>query len=132
MAMSTHPELEEEFFLKVPPRNTRMSTDGNVNSHLFSQPKSGGMPQTPRTTYTAGNAPVEVSSLFSLKHPLEDVLPVALVSPDSTGETSMATDVFEKVLHTSTLLWTEDRDHYLSKKQYKQPVCVTYNTILKR
>lgn len=130
----SHPELDE-FFLKVPPRNTRVSA-GGVGSDNHNHDNPASTPQTPhhlatpRTAYTV--APVEVSSLFSLKHPLEDVLPVSLLSQDNSNDDSLVTDVFEKVLYSSNLKWTDDQDHYLSKQEYQQPICVTYNTILKR
>ena len=145
---------EDEFFLKVPPPNTRImvedtamdiqygvtQTEKNAeNGGVSGGDISGGIPlSTPRTQY---GGPTEVSSLFSLKHPLEDVLPVSyepLVDnnnsdqdPSSLG-VSLVTDVFERILYTSTLRWTDRADNYLEKKFYEQPVCVTYHTILKR
>lgn len=126
-----NPELEDEFFLKAPPRNTRISGIPLEHNNLFSQQPHGGAPlSTPRTAYTA--ASVEVSSLFSLKHPLEDVLPVSLWSPDNNGEGTLVTDVFEKILYSSTLRWADHQDHYSGKRENQHPICVTYNTILMR
>ena len=136
---------EDDFFLKVPPRNTRImvgddtmeNDDTQHQQHADDAGTSGGVPlSTPRTQY---GGPTEVSSLFSLKHPLEDVLPVAYSSNNNTNNehdpssgVSLVTDVFEKILYTSTLRWTDRADNYLEKQFYEQPVCVTYHTVLKR
>ena len=123
-------ELEDEFFLKVPPRNTRLAsvqTDHNdAGQNLFPHPQGGAPLATPRTAYTA--LPVEVASLFSLTHPLEDVLPVALSSQDNMRDGAIITDVFEKIIHSSTLRWVDQDDH----QEYHHPICITYNTMLKR
>lgn len=168
-------EEEDEFFLKVPPRNTRMDDGSNTDQHqhdsndptatLSSQQSphqhqhqssatsvGGGnhnhnsMLQTPRTQY---GGPSEVSSLFSLKHPLEDVLPVSYWSSPAANnnnnsndhnhdgggdqqQDALVTDVFEKILHTETLRWTDRAEGAMEKQFYEQPVCVTYHTVLKR
>lgn len=135
---------EDDFFLKVPPRNTRIMVGDDAMENDVTQQQqhaddagtSGGVPlSTPRTQY---GGPTEVSSLFSLKHPLEDVLPVAYSSNNNYDDhdpllgVSLVTDVFEKILYTSTLRWTDRADNYLEKQFYEQPVCVTYHTVLKR
>jgi len=135
---------DDEFFLNVPPRNTKMGattpTDATASAAMMTTGMPGQFPlSTPRGHY---GGPVEVSSLFSLKHPLEDVLPVAQnVRPDNDNSNSgeamdesplLVTDVFETILCTSTLKWTDPTDPVLEKKYYEQPICVTYNTILKR
>jgi hypothetical protein len=116
-------EEDEGFFLKVPPRNMRMGEDGTV----LSQSSACGQLPSPRN----GLPPAEVSSLFSLKHPLEDVLPISHWSHNEPMP-SLVTDVFERVLYSGTLLWTDHSDEYYNKKVYEQPICVTYHSMLKR
>jgi hypothetical protein len=129
-------EEEDGFFLKVPSRNTRMEgtgEDGATPAH----PSAGVPLASPRSIF----GPSEVASLFSLKHPLEDVLPVMMnASPSSHDHdphqpppsSSLVTDAFEKILYTGVLRWTDHADNYLDKKQHEQPICVTYHGIRKR
>ena len=125
-------EEEDGFFLKVPPQNTRMTEDGTTSR---SRPSAGMPLMSPRS---AAFGPTEVASLFSLKHPLEDVLPIMNSSP-LTGEddepqvtSSLVTDAFEKILYTGVLRWTDHADNYLEKKHHEQPICVTYHGLRKR
>ena len=127
----SHPEFEDDFFLKAPPRSTRVAgITPDRNNALFCHQHGGATMATPQTAYTA--APIEVSSLFSLKHPLDDVLPLALWSQNDSRHETLVTDVFEKIVYCSTLRWTDEHDHYSYKREYQQPICVTYNTMLKR
>lgn len=122
------PEFEDELFLKVPFRHARtngMQTEHNEDtvSHSYR-----GAP-SPRTAYTV--SPCEVPSLFSMSHPLADILPVALFSQDKPSQRNF-TDVFERIIYSSTIRWTEQHNHPPARKEYRQPICVTYNTIRKR
>jgi len=130
------PHTADEFILQAPPRHAR-TTEDNTSSNdcnnrqqqqTTGSPGQGTALATPRTSFVS---PTEVSSLFSLKHPLDDVLPLSYWSQDDSLST-LVTDAFEKILHTSNMCWTDNSDPYLVKQFYKQPICVTYNTILKR
>ena len=111
---------EDGFFLKPPPRPVRLGAGEMSNSGSI-----GG-----------GNAPVSsnnlVPSLFSLSHPLDDVLPICCISSDRDEPPRIATDVFEKVLFAGVVRWTEPGVAGSKRREYKQPICVTYHTQRKR
>lgn len=71
-----------------------------------------------------------VPSLFSLKHPLDELRPMTMHGGDSSD--TLFSDVNEIVLFTGTPGWTDHNDGPYEKKQYTQPICVTYHTQLKR
>jgi hypothetical protein len=71
-----------------------------------------------------------VPSLFSLRHPLDELRPMTMRGSDSSY--SLFSDVNEQVLFTGTPCWTDHNDGSYEKKEYSQPICVTYNGRLKR
>lgn len=116
-------EEDEDFFLKMPVPNARMDEGGTASLH----PSGTAQFSSPRSAL----APPDVSSLFSLRHPLEDVLPVMNFA-DGEAQSTLVTDVFEKILYTGVLRWTDHSDDYLEKTLYEQPICVSYHMIRKR
>jgi hypothetical protein len=121
---------DDGFVLKAPPRPVRLreSTGTSLSGLNVS------------TTVASNNS---VPSLFSLSHPLDDVLPMANISPDTGGSFQPAiggggggggvvTDVFEKVLFVGVLRWTDPNEAVIDRKEYTQPICVTYHTHKRR
>lgn len=94
-------EVEEEdgFVLKAPPRPVRTSLDTL---------------QVP-----------SIPSLFSLSHPMDDVLPITSVNV-------MISDVFEKVLFVGALSGVDATKPYAERTEFQQTICVTYHTQKKR
>lgn len=97
-----------------------------------------GPPMPVRTSMANSVAPqqVEVPSLFSLSHPLDDVLPISnmtnVASNDLAPRPGMITDVFEKVIFTGSLSDVDPRVDYLERKELRHSICVTYHTQKKR
>lgn len=101
------------FVLKAPPKPVRTSIDTlNISS----------------TSVQA------IPSLFSLSHPLDDVLPIYdMTHCHGTGSLpGVITDVFEKVLFVGTLSGVDPNDDYLNRKEFRYPICVTYHVQKKR
>jgi Anaphase-promoting complex subunit 1 len=100
--------------------------DSGFVLHTSSQTPSSNRhaPLLPTPPAACTNTATEVPSLFTLQHPLEDVLPVSLWSESSL----LVTDVFEKVLRLETLLWQGASGNTKSQ----QTIIVTYNTHRKR
>lgn len=119
---------DDGFVLKAPPRPVRLreSTGGNTFASLNVSTSLG-------TAGTGGVSSSTIPSLFSLSHPLDDILPVSTFS-EGDLLAAVATDVFEKILFVGVVRWVdEDEDlALLEKKQLSQPVCVTYHSQLKR
>lgn len=109
---------DDGFVLKAPPKPVRTSMDTlNVSSSMMSPPA--------------------IPSLFSLSHPLDDVLPISNMTnftPDIQQQiqASIMSDVFEKVLFVGTLTGVDPKDDYLDRKEFQYPICVTYHTLKKR
>eukprot|EP00934_Nitzschia_sp_Nitz4_P000741 Nitzschia sp. Nitz4//scaffold57_size113557//99271//106700//NITZ4_004008-RA/size113557-processed-gene-0.20-mRNA-1//1//CDS//3329554897//741//frame0 len=101
-------EDDEPFVLKPPPRPVRTSID---TLHVSTAPTTAQ----------------EIPSLFTLSHPLQDVLPVA-----SEGPQGMTTDVFEKILFVGEISWVNPKDAYMDRKEHVRQVCVTYHVHQKR
>ena len=82
--------------------------------------------------------PVGVPSLFSLSHPLDDVVPIShgvTTTNDPSlhpHDMTMMTDVFEKVLFSGSFTAVDPKVHYLDRKQSHFPICVTYHILKKR
>ena len=125
-------EEEDGFLLKAPPRPVRLSTGAssvggslnNVSTAAGAGPTSGGS---------------GVPSLFTLSHPLDDVLPVYTFPQQEEGDLNnhipggIVTDVFEKVLFVGVMRWIDTTEsNYLNRKEQEQPICVTYHTHRKR
>jgi hypothetical protein len=108
---------DDGFILKAPPRPVRFQGDMSGASSI------GGLPVP-----TSSSA---VPSLFSLAHPLDDVLPISLLADDNI-QPGTITDVFEKVLFVGMLRWTDPNEDILDRREYTQPICVTYHTQRKR
>lgn len=87
-----------------------------------------------------GWAPVEahstsVASLFSLQHPLEDVLPVCEVQPHGILDASTPhpiTDAFEQVLWVGTAKWAKQSASYTDRCYDEQVLAVTYHALTGR
>ena len=119
-------ELDEEyaggFVLQEPPKPVRL---GNV----LTSPSGMEMtiaPPSPQVSVKGGSIP----SLFSLKHPLDEILPVTRLEGDSSH--AFFADVREEILFVGTPRWTDREDGPYEKTEYSQPICVTYHTELKR
>jgi len=109
-----------------------------------------GPPQPVRTSIEPPPTPPVmevVPSLFSLSHPLDDVLPISYNSRMATATTTssspnlpppiqsnhtMISDVFEKVLFSGSLSWVDPKVGYLDRKECHIPICVTYHIQKKR
>lgn len=108
---------DDSFLLKPPPQPVRTSIDTIMST----------------TTTSASSA---VPSLFSLSHPLDDVLPLSnmptsLLSLSAGG--GVIADVFEKILHVGELTRTNAATaDYLDRRQFSHSICVTYHTQRKR
>ena len=109
-------EDDDGFVLKAPPRPLRLSGDFSSNSFGGSPIPSSSNP---------------VPSLFSLSHPLDDVLPVSLMMSGET-QAGIVTDVFEKIIFVGILRWTDPTEPIVDRKLYTQPICVTYHMQRKR
>ena len=105
------------FVLQAPPKPVRTTTPMN---HSMTTNVNHGVP-----------------SLFSLQHPLEDVLPVLWLNdnddnndnPTTTTTERMVTDVFETVLFCGSFEWEDETNDH---DQQQLPICVTYHQHLKR
>jgi hypothetical protein len=106
---------DDGFILKAPPRPVRLR-------------HSTG---TSLASLNVSTASSSVPSLFSLSHPLDDVLPISNL-PDGDLHQGTVTDVFEKVLFVGVLRWTDPSEAVIDRKEYSQPICVTYHTHRKR
>ena len=107
---------DDGFILKAPPRPARLR-ESTGNSTLGSANMS--------TTSSS------VPSLFSLSHPLDDVLPISNL-PDGHVHPGIITDVSEKIIFVGLLRWTDPADGVVDRKEYTKPICVTFHTHRKR
>jgi hypothetical protein len=133
---------DDGFILKAPPRPVRLRdsvggsatlTGLNVSTATTPTMMGGGGGVAAEGASTAPNASAVIPSLFSLHHPQGDILPVSTVSQ---GDLQVAafTDVFEKILYTGVVKWVDEK-HRASPRdrtQQLQPICVTYNSQLRR
>ena len=103
---------DDHFVLKAPPKPVRTSMDPlNASSTAFSA----------------------IPTLFSLLHPLDDVLPISNMTNCSPGiQPGMIDDVFEKVIFVGTLSGVDPKEDYLGRTEFRYPICVTYHTVKKR
>jgi hypothetical protein len=138
---------DDGFDLKPPPKPVRL---GGRDSTDASKSYRNTMCTTTATSAGANDhdmvasAVLSVPSLFSLSHPLGDVLPLILseknVEDDETRNDSPAhkhsgpvTDVFEKILFVGTADWVDPTiDSQFERQMQSQVICVTYHTLLKR
>ena len=104
---------DDGFVLKAPPRPVRLRE--SIGTSIGSVPAGSG----------------SVPSLFSLSHPLDDVLPISNL-PEGELHPSVVTDVAEKILFVGVLRWTDPNESVIDRKEYSQPICVTYHTHRKR
>eukprot|EP00980_Cylindrotheca_fusiformis_P031133 scaffold25862_cov152-Cylindrotheca_fusiformis.AAC.4 len=107
---------DDGFVLKAPPRSVRLRE--STGTSLGSLNLSSGEPSA-------------VPSLFSLSHPLDDILPVCNFS---NGDLHAAPfdDVFEKILFVDAVRWTDPAEAPNKRKERMQPICVTYHTQRRR
>ena len=106
---------DDGFVLKAPPRTVRLreSTGTSLGSLNMAASNSA------------------VPSLFSLSHPLDDILPVTNF-PDVDMHVSTFADVFEKILFVGEVKWTNPNEAVIDRKEKSQSICVTYHTHRKR
>jgi hypothetical protein len=108
-------EDDDGFVLKAPPRPLRFRESTGTEFGSLNMSKTS-------TT---------VPSLFSLSHPLDDILPVSnLVDVDSHN--FPFEDVFEKILFVGVVRWVDTLVAAAERKEKLQPICVTYHTHKKR
>jgi hypothetical protein len=108
------------FVLQDPPNPVR-----------FGLASPSGMEMTIKQPSPMASASAEpVPSIFSLRHPLDELRPMTMRASDSSY--SFFSDVSEQVLFTGTPRWTDHNDGPYEKKEYTQAICVTYNGHLKR
>lgn len=117
---------DDGFVLKAPPRPVRLrdSTGGSTlaSLNLSASQATAGLGGAPSST---------IPSLFSLSHPLDDILPVSTFS-EGDLLAGVATDVFEKVLFVGVVKWVDEDLPFLDMVEHSQPICVTYHSQLKR
>ena len=106
---------EDGFVLKAPPRSVRMreSTGTSLGSLNLAAQNTA------------------VPSLFSLSHPLDDILPVSKLL-DGEIHALTFTDVFEKIIFTGEIKWTDPKEATIDRKEYSRSICVTYHIHKKR
>ncbi|CAB9503971.1 promoting complex subunit 1 [Seminavis robusta] len=117
---------DDNDFILAMPGTTCSSHPNNTSFNSGGQQRTPASMPTPRSAYTATST--EVPSLYTLEHPLQEVLPVSHWSES----TALVTDAFEKVIHADTLKWNSINSDDEKKHQHQQPIIVTYNTIHKR
>ena len=113
-----------DFVLQDPPTPVRLGTiltSPSVMEMAITQP-------SPQASAATNMAPIP--SLFSLKHPLDEILPVTMFQCD--GSPAAFPDILEQILFVGALRWAEDDDNPYSKTEFTQPICVTYHDQLKR
>ena len=120
-------DMEEDgFILKAPPRPVRLrestgTTTTTTNLHI----------STTNMSNNNNHSSVVVPSLFSLSHPLDDVLPISRL-PAAGDFGAAVTDVLEKILFVGVLRWTDPSQAVIDRTEYSQPICVTYHAQRKR
>ena len=102
---------DDGFVLKAPPRPLRFRESTGTEFGSLSMPKN----------------PTTVPSLFSLSHPLDDILPVSNMC-DADSQNSPFEDVFEKILFVGVVRWVDPAIIAAERKEHLQPICVTYHT----
>jgi hypothetical protein len=102
---------DDGFILKAPPRPVQLRDSTG----------------TSLASLNVSTACSSVPSLFSLSHPLDDVLPISNL-PDGDLHQGPVTDVFEKVLVVGVLRWTDPSEAVIDRKEYSQPICVIHHT----
>lgn len=119
-------DYDGDFVLQDPPAPVRLGT-------MLSSPSGMEMsiPQ-PSPHVSAGIFGVPVPSLFSLKHPLDEILPIALIEDNDLAQAFSPPDILEKVLFVGALRWAEHDDNPYHVAEYTQPICLTYHQQLKR
>jgi hypothetical protein len=124
---------DDGFVLKAPPRPVRLrdSTGGNTFASLNVTTTTTTSLGTTGGAGVSSSSSSTIPSLFSMSHPLDDILPVSIFSEGDTLA-AVATDVFEKILFVGVVKWVDEDLSWLDKKQRSQPVCVTYHSQLKR
>ncbi|CAJ1969662.1 unnamed protein product [Cylindrotheca closterium] len=102
---------DDGFVLKAPPRPLRFRESTGTEFGSLSMP----------------NNPTTAPSLFSLSHPLDDILPVSNIR-DADSQNSPFEDVFEKILFVGVVRWVDPATTAAERKEHLQPICVTYHT----
>lgn len=113
-----------------------MMDDNDNDGFVLQAPPKPVRTTTPMNHSMTTNVNHGVPSLFSLQHPLEDVLPVLWLNhdnhdnnPSTTTTERMVTDVFETVLFCGSFEWEDETNDH---DQQQLPICVTYHQHLKR
>jgi anaphase-promoting complex subunit 1 len=123
---------DDGFFLKAPPKLARMMAD----SANQASPAAWSSQPPPASSLPMSMTP-SVSSLFSLQHPLADILPVSQLftgDVNALHAVTPVTDVFEKVIWVGTAQWAshDDVDSQKTSLQCEQVLLVTYHTTKQR
>lgn len=123
-------ELEDEyddggFVLQDPPTPVRLGTMLQSPSGMemtIPQPS----PQASAATFVA-----PVPALFTLKHPLDEILPVTMLERNGSPS-SAPPDILEQILFAGALCWTDNDGDSCSATENTQQICVTYHSQRKR
>ena len=140
-AFNLEPNHDDDgFILKPPPRPVRLRDSAGGSTSLASLNVStattptmmgnGGVGESAENALLSSSS--MVPTLFSLYHPQGDILPVSIFTQGD--QMAAFTDVFEKILYTGVVKWVDEK-HRASprdRKQRLQPICVTYNSQLRR
>lgn len=116
---------DADFVLHDPPAPVRLGT-------MLASPS--GMEMTipqPSPQHSAATFMFAVPSLFSLKHPLDEILPLAMLERDGS-QSSSPPDVLEQVLFVGALRWVENDCNSFGTVEHSQQICVTYHNQRKR
>ena len=125
---------DDGFILKAPPRPKRLRDSLGAGSTLASLNISTATTPTMMGgggEATSPSASSLIPSLFSLHHPQGDILPVSCTSGGDSQQAAFA-DVFEKILYTGVVKWVDEHQTMRERAQKSQPICVTYNSQLRR
>lgn len=133
--------VDDGFILQAPPRRHRNpprfpndELDDSVSPRISRQSPRPAPHTSPHTPSWLPHLP-PVASLFTLQHPLADVLPVRQVSTSSVLHNNLVTDVHETVLWVGTAKWSDDNNitrNSSSPQAQKQVLMVTFHQVHQR
>lgn len=101
---------DDGFVLKAPPRPLRFRESTGTEFGSLNMPKN----------------PTSAPSLFSLSHPLDDILPVSNLC-DADSQSLPFEDAFEEILFVGVARWVDRNCATSERKEQLQPICVTYH-----
>jgi hypothetical protein len=119
MGLDDDDDNGDGFVLKAPPRPVRLrESTGTATSTLNSASTTNHL--------MVGAGPTNnIPSLFSLSHPLDDILPVSYICEKEGNQ--IFDNVFEKIIFTGVVEWLD-----VEKQPQERSICVTYHTHKKR